>query len=175
MELVANLTHTWRLILNGATNKVVTEERLRLLKGYQAEAKVLNKPTPLLDAFIPTFPDGVPNAGYTKTRANIFTRYQIPSGRLRGLYFGGGANWRAPTFRGNAVVVQGGPIVSLWSPSYYTATLLSGYRTKIFERVTTLALNVDNVFNKDYYLSGTTNTGSWGAPRGYRFTMTVDF
>ena len=175
LELVANLSRTWRLILNGATNKVVTEERLRLLKGFQAEAKALGKPTPLLDAFIPTFPDGVPTAGYTKTRANIFTRYEIPAGRLRGLYFGGGANWRAPTFRGNAVVVQGGPVVSLWSPSYYTASLLGGYRTKLFDRTTTFAVNMDNVFNKDYYLSGTTNTGSWGTPRGYRFTMAVDF
>ena len=41
--------------------------------------------------------------------------------------------------------------------------------------MTTFALNVDNAFNKDYYLSATTTTGSWGAPRSFRFTMAVDF
>ncbi|MCX6951813.1 MAG: TonB-dependent receptor plug domain-containing protein [Verrucomicrobia bacterium] len=175
VEIVANLTRTWRLILNGATNDLVTRDRLPLLKSYQAEAKALNKPTPLLDAFLLTFPEEVPTAGYTKTRVNLFTRYEIPYGRLRGLYFGGGANWREQTFRGNAVVVQGGPVVSLWSPAYYTVSLLGGYRTKIFDRATSFSFNVDNALNKDYYLSATTTTGSWGAPRGVRFTMVMDF
>lgn len=175
MELVANLTRTWRLILNGATNDLVTKDRLPLLKAFQAEAKAASKPTPLLDAFLLTFPEDVPTAGYTKTRINLFSRYEIPSGKLRGVYFGGGANWREQTFRGNAVVVQGGPVESLWSPAYYTVSLLGGYRTKVFDRMTTFALNVDNAFNKDYYLSATTTTGSWGAPRSFRFTMSVDF
>jgi outer membrane receptor for ferric coprogen and ferric-rhodotorulic acid len=175
LELVGNLTRYWRLILNGATNKLVTENRLPLLKGFQAEAKALGRPTPLLDAHLLTFPEGVPNAGYTKTRANIFTRYEFSRGRLRGLYIGGGANWRQPTFRGNAVVVQGTPVVAVWSPPYTVATFLAGYRTKILQRTTTFALNIDNVFDKDYYLSATTTTGSWGAPRGYRFAMTTDF
>jgi outer membrane receptor for ferric coprogen and ferric-rhodotorulic acid len=88
---------------------------------------------------------------------------------------GGGANWREPTFRGNAAVIQGGPVVSLWSPAYYVATALAGYRTKLFDRPTSLALNVDNLLNKDYYLSATTTTGSWGAPRSFRGTMVIDF
>ena len=175
LELVGNLTRNWRLILNGATNKLVTEERLPLLKSFQAEAKALGQPTPLLDAFLLTFPEGVPNAGYTKTRANLFTRYEFSTGRLKGIYLGGGANWRQPTFRGNAAVVQGGPVLALWSPAYTVASVLAGYRTKVFQRVTTFALNVDNLFDKDYYLSATTTTGSWGAPRSYRFTMTTDF
>jgi hypothetical protein len=57
LELIANLTRNWRLILNGATNQLVTEERLPLLHGFQAQAKTLNKPTPLLDAFLLTFPE----------------------------------------------------------------------------------------------------------------------
>ncbi len=173
-ELVSNLTRTWRLIFNLATNKLVTEERLPLLKSFQAQARALNRPTPLLDAFLLTFPEGVPNAGYTKMRANIFTRYEIPTGRFKGLYFGGGANYREPTFRGNAAIVQGGPVVALWSPSYVLFSGLAGYRTRLMQRNTTFAFNVDNMFNKEYYLSATTNTGSWGTPRSYRFAMTVD-
>lgn len=175
LELVANLTRTWRLILNAATNKLVTEKRLPLLKSFQAEAKTLRQPTPLLDAFLLTFPEGVPNAGFTKTRANIFTRYEFTHGALKGLYGGGGANWRQPTFRGNAVIVQGGTVQSLWSPQYFVVTALAGYRAKIFERITTFALNVDNLLDKDYSLSATTTTGSWGPPRSFRFTLMVDF
>ena len=36
LELIANLTRHWRLILNGATNKLVTENRLPLLKGFNS-------------------------------------------------------------------------------------------------------------------------------------------
>ncbi len=174
-EIVANLTRHWRLMFNAATNEVVTEKRAPLLRGFQAEAKAANRATPELDAFLLTIPDGVPTAGYTKTRANLFTRYEFSRGPLRGIYIGGGANWREPTFRGNAVLVQGGPAVALWSPTYTVASLLAGYRTKVFGRTTAFSVNVDNVFDKDYYLSATTTTGSWGAPRSFRLTIITDF
>ncbi|MBL9211247.1 MAG: hypothetical protein JNL92_12330 [Opitutaceae bacterium] len=175
VEIVANITRNWRLMLNGATNKVVTEDRAPFLKSFQAEAKKLGATTPFLDAFLDTIPEGVPTAGYTKTRANIFTRYTFTRGKLRGFYVGGGANWRQPTFRGNGVVVQGGPVTALWSPSYYIVSLLAGYQTKLFDRPTSFALNVSNLLDKDYYLSATTTSGSWGAPMGWRLTMITDF
>ncbi len=175
VELVANITRTWRLMLNAATNKVITEDRAPFLKSFQAEAKALNRPTPLLDAFLLTIPEGVPNAGYTKLRANFFTRYSFSQGRLKGFYVGGGANWRDQTFRGNAVTVQGGPVQELWSPSYYIVTALAGYQTKLFNRPTSFAVNVSNLLDKEYYLSATTTTGSWGAPRSWRLTMMTDF
>jgi outer membrane receptor for ferric coprogen and ferric-rhodotorulic acid len=175
VEIVANLTRQWRLMLNGSTNKVVTENRAPLLKGFQSEAKELGKPTPLLDAFLLTIPEGVPNAGYTKVRANIFTRYTFSQGPIKGLFVGGGANYRQPTFRGNGAVVQGGPVIALWSPGYYVATLLAGYQTKIMNRPTSISLNVSNLFDKEYYLSATTTTGSWGAPRSWRMSVITDF
>ncbi|MEY4939269.1 MAG: hypothetical protein RIQ93_1004 [Verrucomicrobiota bacterium] len=175
VEMVANITRAWRLMFNAATNKVVTEDRAPFLKSFQAGAKGLNQPTPLLDAFLLTIPDGVPNAGYTKLRANFFTRYSFSQGRLKGFYAGGGANWRDQTFRGNAVAVQGGPVVALWSPSYYIVTALAGYQTKLFNRPTSFAVNISNFLDKSYYLSATTTTGSWGAPRAWRLTMITDF
>jgi glycolate oxidase len=54
-------------------------------------------------------------------------------------------------------------------------TVLAGYRTKILNRPTTFALNVDNVQDTDYYVSATLNTGSWGAPRSFRFSTSMDF
>ena len=175
IEIVANLSRNWRLMLNGATNKVVTKDRAPFLHYFQDEAKKNNQPTPLLDAFLQTIPEGVPNAGYTKTRANIFTRYTFSQGALKGLFVGGGANWRQPTFRGNGRVVQGGPVVELWSPSYYVVSLLGGYQTRVFNRPTSFQVNVSNLLDKDYYLSSSSSSGSWGAPRSWRLTMVTDF
>ena len=175
LELIANLTRTWRLSLNASTNELVTEDRLPLLKSFQTQARALNRATPLLDTFLLNFPEGVPNAGYTKTRFNVFTRYEFPRGALKGVYVGGGANWRDRTFRGNGTPVQGSPVEALWSPSYTLISVLAGYRTKILNRPTTFALNVDNVQDTDYYVSATLNTGSWGAPRSFRFSTSIDF
>jgi hypothetical protein len=51
-EMTTNLTRNWRLNLNVGTNKVITEDRAPLLHEFQAEAKKLGKPTPLLDDFL---------------------------------------------------------------------------------------------------------------------------
>jgi hypothetical protein len=83
--------------------------------------------------------------------------------------------WRDRTFRGNGTPVQGSPVEALWSPSYTLISVLAGYRTKILNRPTTFALNVDNVQDTDYYVSATLNTGSWGAPRSFRFSTSMDF
>ena len=174
-ELIANLTRTWRLSFNAATNDLVTEDRLPLLKSFQRDARALNKATPLLDAFLLTYPDGVPNAGYTKRKFNVFTRYEFPRGPLKGVYLGGGANWRDRTFRGNGTPIQGSPVQELWSPGYTLISFLGGYRTKILNYPTTFALNLDNLENVDYYTSATLSTGSWGAPRSFRFSTTIDF
>ena len=175
VEVVANFTRNWRLMLNGATNELAITNRLPQLKAFQAAAKAQSKATPLLDAFLLTFPEGVPSAGYTKARANVFTRYDFTQGALKGIYVGGGANWRQPTFRGNAVTVQGGPLQPVWSPSYTVVNLLAGYSTKLWQRRVSFSLNIDNALNKNYYATVATNVASWGAPQNFRFSTTVDF
>ena len=176
-ELMANVTRNWRMTLNFATNKVVTENRAPLLKGFQAEAKQKSQPTPLLDEFLLTYPEGVPNAGYTKARANIFTRYTFIEGALKGAYIGGGVNWREPTFRGNGDHDSNPatPVAAMWSPGYSLYSLLAGYRANVFKRPTTFALNVSNLLDKEYYRSAGIASGSWGEPRSFRLTVSTDF
>ena len=53
----------------------------------------------------------------------------------------------------------------MWSPGYNLYTLLAGYSTKLFNRPASFALNVSNVFDKEYYRSGGVASGSWGDPR----------
>ena len=54
-------------------------------------------------------------------------------------------------------------------------TLLAGYRVNIYKRPTTFALNVSNLFEKEYYRSTGIATGSWGEPRSFRLTVSTDF
>lgn len=177
LEAVANFTRNWRLMLNFATNKVVNEDRAPLLKGFQAEAKALNRPTPLLDSFLETIPEGLPNPGYTKSRFNIFTRYTFSQGFLKGAYIGGGVNYRQPTYRGTADLdgIAATPVVDLWSPAYSLYSLLAGYSTRLYQRPTTFALNISNLLDKEYYRSGGIASGSWGDPRSFRVTIITEF
>ena len=52
---------------------------------------------------------------------------------------------------------------------------LAGYDCRIYERPTTFALNVSNLFDKLYYRSGGIGSGSWGEPRTWRFSVRTDF
>ena len=178
LEAVANLTRNWRVRVTYATNKVNNVDRLPVLKGFRDDAQALNKPTPNLNDYLSTVPEGLPNPGYTKARANIFSRYEFSQGTLKGLSFGAGANWRLRTYRGAADLdgIAATPAVDLWGPAYtlYNATL--GYRAKVWNHQTTFNLNVDNLFNKDYYRPATTiGAGSWGDPRAYRLAVSTDF
>ena len=177
VELTANVTRNWRLMFNLGTNKMVNEKRAPLLHEFQAEARNLNQPTPLLDEFLQTIPEGDPNPGYTKLRANAFTRYTFVEGRLKGAYVGGGVNWRDRTFRGSGDLDSdpATPVVRVWGPSYSIYSLLAGYRAKVFEHMTSFALNVGNLFDKQYYRSAGVGSGSWGEPRSYRLTLSTDF
>jgi iron complex outermembrane recepter protein len=176
-EMNANVTRNWRLTLNWATNSLVTENRAPILHAFQAEAKAMNRPTPLLDEFLAGFPEGVPIAGYTKARANLFTRYTFVEGALKGAYVGGGVNYRQRTYRGigdhdsDPATAQ----AEMWSPGYSLYSLLAGYSRKIYNRPMTFAVNIGNVFDKVYYRSGGVATGSWGEPRSFRFTMSSEF
>jgi outer membrane receptor for ferric coprogen and ferric-rhodotorulic acid len=175
VELTANLTRNWRLMANYANNKMETENRLPQLRHLQAQAREQGKPTPELDKVFQRYPDGLPAGGYTKNRVNIFTRYDFSAGPLKGLYIGGGLNWRDKTYRGTAQLVNGGPFVSIWGPSYAVYSVLAGYRVKIMARPVSFALNVDNLFDKEYYRTASTTSGSWGNPRAFKLTTIIDF
>jgi iron complex outermembrane recepter protein len=131
----------------------------------------------LLDEFLLGIPDGVPSPGYTKLRANLFTRYTFTRGMLKGAFVGGGVNWRDQTFRGNGDLDSNPatPVVPVWGPAYSLYSFLTGYRTKVFSRTTSFQLNIGNLFDKEYYRSSGIGNGSWGEPRSYRLTVTTEF
>lgn len=175
VQAVANLTRNWRLMATYADNKVVNTDRVPLLKAFRDQAKALNKPTPVLNDLLATIPEGVPNGGYTKARGNFFSRYQFTDGNLKGLAFGGGMNWRLRTYRGTAAIATASSTpTDLWSPAYSLYNAHLSYARKVLNRNTTFQLNVDNLFNKEYYRSAAIGSGSWGDPRTFRFSMSTE-
>lgn len=176
VQVIASPARNWRLTASYAANEVVNTDRAPLLKAFRDAARSQNRPTPVLDDLLLTIPEGVPNGGYTKARGNVFTRYQFSQGALRGLSIGGGGNWRLRTYRGTAAIATATSTpVNLWSPAYTIYSAFLGYSRKIYNRNTSFQLNVDNVFDKDYYRSAAVGSGSWGDPRTFRFTTAVDF
>jgi outer membrane receptor protein involved in Fe transport len=177
VQAIANLTRNWRFTANYAANKVVNTDRVPILKSLRDAAAAMNRPTPVLNDFLLTIPEGVPNGGYTKARGNLFTRYQFSSdSALRGFSVGGGGNWRLRTYRGtvNYSGLATSPTINMWSPAYTIYTAYLGYSRKIYNRTTNFQLNVDNLFDKDYYRSAAIGSGSWGDPRTFRFSMSTE-
>jgi iron complex outermembrane receptor protein len=125
--------------------------------------------------------------GNRKHKANIFSRYTLGSGPVKGLYFGGGYRHQTKN------VIGVWPDRSLqYGNSFWSAMAMAGYsfRKVPFVKTIGVQLNVDNVFNKTDPLTlrwTTSKTvsgdGLGGAPlrvsivepRTWRLSATVDY
>ncbi|MBI4626736.1 MAG: TonB-dependent receptor plug domain-containing protein [Verrucomicrobia bacterium] len=173
-ETIANVTKNWRLIWNIASNELATSNRYPALRSYQARAKEQSKPTPETDAFLLTVPDGTPLPGFTKTTSNLVTNYRFDEGVLKGFTFGGGFQYRAKTYRANFDFNRDGVNEEVWSPGYFLGNLMAAYRTKLMNRAVSINLNVNNILNKDYFISRGLGTGTWGGLTSFRIAIRAD-
>ncbi|MBI4626468.1 MAG: TonB-dependent receptor plug domain-containing protein [Verrucomicrobia bacterium] len=173
-ETTTNLTPGWRLTWNFATNKIVTSQRYPALKAYQAEAKAKGIPTPETDAFLATVPEGTPIAGYTKIRSNLVTNYRFDRGPLNNLSIGGGVQYRDKAYRGNYDLDRNGVAEEHYSAGYFLVNLTMGYRSKVWDRKIDWALNVTNLFGKEYYRSYALGAGQWDTGRTIRLAARID-
>lgn len=173
-ETVANLTKSWRLTWNFATNKLKTSDRFPQLKAFQARAKAQNIPTPFTDEFLASAPDGTPLPGFTKTRSNLITNYRFESGPLKGFSIGGGAQYREQSYQGNFDLNRDGVAEELWTPGYILWNVMLGYRTKILDRKVDFSMNINNVTDKSYYRAFALSTGAWGDGRTFRLSARID-
>ena len=174
-ETVANLTKNWRLTWNLATNELEVTERYPDVRHYQARAREQNIPTPETDAFLASVPEGTPLPGFTKTTSNLVTNYRFTSGPLKGFSIGGGGRYRDRSYRGNFVLDRDGTAEQLWSEAYTIWNLSLGYRTTILDRRTDIAVNISNVFDKDYFRSRSIGVGSWQEGRSFRCAIRTQF
>jgi len=175
VETTTNLTKTWRLTWNLSSNDLETSDRYPALKSFQAAARERNVPTPETDGFLSTSPDGTPLPGFTKLRSNLITMYRFENGPLKDFSIGGGAQYRDKSYRGNFDLNLDGTAEELWNSGYTLFNLMFGYRTKIWKRSVNFSVNVNNVFDKDYFRSFALATGAWGDGRNVWAAARVEF
>lgn len=147
-------------------------------------------------------------ARLTEITGNLFTDYTVQSGPLKDFRFGVGVNYRGREvigFRGadtirnpsNPSAAIDDPSVDaftpVYRPSYYTTTLMFGYKRKLFNHPVRFDLRVENALDEDkvlYYNTvmrapggdlanparvATPNLFSYITPRNFMLTMTVGF
>lgn len=173
INTVANLTSSWTLVWNFATNQLESSDLYPVVKEYKAAALANSRATPQTDAFLNTLAPGTPLSGYTKYRSNLVTRYRFQEGRLKGLYFGLGAQYRGKTYIGRATL-PGATIADLYADGYTVCNLIGGYQTTLFSRRTTFAGNIDNLFDRQAYRTNSALTGAWVEGTNFKFTIRVD-
>jgi len=97
------------------------------------------------------------NAWAPKTQAQLFTSYRLPGGWNQ-LTVGGGLQWQSRTRA--SVFVAGNDLV-FEQKSFATASLMARYA---FSPRLSLQLNLNNLFNKKYYVN-IDGQGQFGTPR----------
>ncbi|WP_019866462.1 TonB-dependent siderophore receptor [Methylovulum miyakonense] len=99
---------------------------------------------------------------------SLWNTYELQSGQLRGLKFGGGVV--------GADLSQGDPANDYQLPGYMTVNLLTSYAIKVGRTKTTFQLNVNNLLDKTYYTgSNTAYQIGVGAPRTFLGSVKVEF
>lgn len=174
-ETVANLTKAWRLTWNFSKNELETSDRYLQLKGFQARAREMGVATPDTDTFLESAPDGTPLPGFTKLRSNLVTMYRFDQGMLKDFSIGGGAQYRDKSYQGNFDLNRDGTAEELWTSGYTLWNVMFSYRTKLMNRRVDLSLNINNVFDKDYFRSYALATGAWGEGRNFRAAARITF
>lgn len=199
IDLTANLTRSWRLMLNYSLPKTEQADIGPGLRAYVAT----HMATWQAGAANP----GLPNAarvntnindinriisGYTEGRTlnntvekigNIYTTYSFRDGRLRGLSVGGGANYRGKQVVGNRA---NQPFNYLYANAYTLVSAHTSYELRFGKFRTRLQLNVSNLLDEDdvVYIAYTANAAAGGdvpntfryqAPRKYSLTATFNF
>ncbi|AQU84196.1 MULTISPECIES: TonB-dependent alcaligin siderophore receptor FauA [unclassified Halomonas] len=109
------------------------------------------------------------NTSHPRQQIKLFTTYQLP-GEWSGLTLGGGARWQSGTWR-NTVSPNGQ--VQVGQSAYAVADLMARYR---FNEQLSAQLNINNVFDKDYYEQIGFYSQYWlGEPRSAIMSLNWDW
>ena len=186
VEVQATILDGWTATLNYSKNDTVVTNvapGLRRLRSQLAAANYAGATTQI-DNFLNAIVDPTPNRGVRPESFNVFTRYNIENGSLKGAYFGAGGQWRSKTLIDFAVPA-GTPNTPAaiaaarqyyYLDSYTTLNALLGYRFRPTKGVTVnVALNVENVLDEEYINAFAAGFGQWGNPRTFVLTTTVSF
>jgi tonB-dependent siderophore receptor len=146
VDIAGNLLPNWSLIANYA----YTDARIVKLKenGNLKDLNIQRPSTP-------------------RHAANFWTKYIIKSGELNGLGIGAGINYVS-----ERLGQVGRRATATTYPSYTLVNAVLYYKVKEVQ----LQLNVNNIFNRTYWISGYDNLRNFpGAPRNINATITYNF
>lgn len=108
-------------------------------------------------------------AGVPRHGSSLFTTYELQSGVLNGLKFGGG------------VIVRSGQETnpnanSAQLPGYATVNLMSSYSWKVGGSKLTTQFNLNNLLDKEYYPASFNRNGiEVGAPRTFMGSLRIEY
>ncbi|PAW65078.1 MAG: hypothetical protein B9S34_11525 [Opitutia bacterium Tous-C1TDCM] len=199
LDVTANLTRSWRLMLNYSLPKTQQADIGPGLRAYVAQ----HLATWQAGAANPALPNAARIAtnlgdinriisGYTEGRTlnntvekigNIYTTYSFREGRLKGLAVGGGANYRGRQVVGNRA---NQPFNYLYAKAYTLVSAHSSYDLRLGKFRTRLQLNVSNLLDEQdvVYTTFTSNAAAGGdvpnafryqTPRKYSLSATLNF
>jgi outer membrane receptor protein involved in Fe transport len=199
LDLTANLTRSWRLMLNYSLPKTQQANIGPGLRAYTAEhlatwqagarnpalpnATRINTNINDINRTISGYTEGRTLNGTVSKIANIYTTYSFREGRIKGFSLGGGANYRGKQVVGN---VANQPFNYLYAKPYTIVSAHSSYDLRIGKVRTRLQLNVSNVLDEQdvVYTGFTSNAAAGGdvpntfrfqTPRKYALTATFNF
>lgn len=115
--------------------------------------------------------------GVTRYTGNFFSRYTVTSGGLKGLFVGGGVNYRSRNYAGYLDTNNDSVTDTLESfGGYTTFDFIAGYSFKAGKKARiTLRANLRNAFDREYIVATDVNFAGYGDARQFMFTTGIEF
>ncbi len=154
-ELVANPTPQWTLRAGiGNADPVITNDLPQF--GY---------------------PSGTSMPGVTRYTGTFFTRYTFLDGPAKGLFIGGGFNYRSKNYAGYIDTDNDSIAESLQSfGGYTTFDFLAGYSLRVGTKSRlTFRANLRNAFDRTYIMATDINFAGYGDARQFMLTTGLEF
>jgi outer membrane receptor protein involved in Fe transport len=191
LDVTANITPGWSVSANYSLPESVLSNSLPRFRAYLAGAEnrpawetYANNPANSaaadvrrnlsdIDLVLARNADGLPRVNQSDYIANLFTRYRMTSGRLKGFAFGGGVN-----MLGQRLMALRTGFAPDYSGSYRTFSALLSYDRKWKKLTGNFQLNVTNLFNDENFrytsllATGTPQLFRISDPRTLTFTAT---
>ena len=200
LNFTANLTTSWRLMINATLSESVDSALLKVGDAVLADVlpqwqtagganvvtsngSTITEEIAAVSAWRDGFKalEGDSTIGHRETELRLFTRYEFKGGRLDGLFLGGGLT------HGSAPVIGKNTATNTFikGDAHTEADLLLGYRFRLPESLgganTVLQLNAQNLLQEDDFRivradpDGQLFRGVIYAPRRVAFSVRVNF
>ena len=139
----------------------------------------LGNADPVITNDLPQFgyPQGKSLPGVTRYTGTFFSRYLFTHGPAKGLFLGGGFNYRSRNYAGYIDTDNDnvGDLLASFG-GYTTWDFLAGYNWKVNSRLrVTFRANLRNAFDRSYLVATDINFAGYGDARQFMFSTGIEF